>query len=184
MNEKRIYTTSELEGMSIYDLRLVLRSLGGVPKSKKGREMINEILDIQMGNKRAEKLSNRGRKPKIAHPDDSNRESNEASDKFPAFPGGGRPFTECDLGDRNYYTDGVSAPISVEVHDAGCEPEKIILASGILLFVNGEGYLCDMTDLSNPLYYFVEKGIIFSYDLKVGDNGRDNPFVMIWVSDL
>ena len=57
-----------------------------------------------------------------------------------------------DLSDKNYYEDGVSAHLTIEVRDAGCEPERVVLASGILLFLNGEGYLCDMTQLSNPRF--------------------------------
>ena len=170
MSDKRVYTTAELENMSIYDLRLLLRSLGGVPKSKKGREMINEIIDIQMGNKSAEKNSKRGRKPKNSISEESTVVCNENKEHFSSLLGGGRAFGVNDLSNKNYYIDGVSAPVSVEVTDSGCEPEKIILASGILLFANDEAYLCDMTNLYNPLYFFVERGIVEAYDLKEGDS--------------
>ncbi len=169
MTDKRIYTTSELENMSIYDLRLLLRSLGGVPKSKKGREMINEILDIQMGNKRTEKNSNRGRKPKNSINEDNISSDSECKERFSSLLGGGRAFTLQDVDSKNYYIDGVSAPVNVEVRDTGCEPEQIILANGILLFANDEAYLCDISNLGKPLYFYVEKGILSSYDLKEGD---------------
>ncbi|MBR3864388.1 MAG: hypothetical protein IKJ19_04680 [Clostridia bacterium] len=169
MTDKRVYTTNELENMSIYDLRLLLRSLGGVPKSKKGREMINEIIDIQMGNKTAQKNSNRGRKPKNSINEDAIPTTAEPKERFSSLLGGGRAFTEQDLNSNNYYIDGVSVPVSVEVADSGCVLGNIILASGILFFANDEGYLCDISNVANPLYFYVEKAIISRYDLKEGD---------------
>ena len=62
--ENKKYTTAELDAMTVHDLRIILSKLGGTPKLKNRREMMNEIIDIQLGKKLPQR-SNRGRKPKF-----------------------------------------------------------------------------------------------------------------------
>lgn len=63
-NEIKKYTTAELDALTVHDLRIILSKLGGTPKLKNRREMMDEIIDIQLG-KTVPQRSNRGRKPKF-----------------------------------------------------------------------------------------------------------------------
>ena len=63
-NEIKRYTTAELDALTVHDLRIILSKLGGTPKLKNRREMMDEIIDIQLG-KTVPQRSNRGRKPKF-----------------------------------------------------------------------------------------------------------------------
>ena len=56
------YTEEYLKAKSIYDLRRILRSLGGVPGGKGKAELISDVLSIQQ-NILVPKRSARGRKP-------------------------------------------------------------------------------------------------------------------------
>lgn len=58
----RKYTREELNLAGIHDLRDVLRSLGGVPRTNKKEELIQQIISIQ-NCEIVPKRSNRGRKP-------------------------------------------------------------------------------------------------------------------------
>ena len=57
-----MYTYETLQGKSIYDLRRILRSLGGVPGGDGKEKIIGTIISIQ-DNKIVPKRSSRGRKP-------------------------------------------------------------------------------------------------------------------------
>lgn len=62
--EAHKYTSSELDAMTVHDLRIALSKLGGTPMLKNRREMMDEITNIQLGNIIPQR-SNRGRKPKF-----------------------------------------------------------------------------------------------------------------------
>ncbi|MBQ7408598.1 MAG: transcription termination factor Rho [Clostridia bacterium] len=166
-----IYTTAQLDSLNIHDLRTLLRKLGGTPGTKNRREMMDAIIDIQMGNKTPKKQSNRGRKPKDRH---------EASDEQIEDPQLYRPyvpFKPTTINGENDYTgslftyEDVLVPLPLTFCDTDCDAEpEMIVARGILqIMPDGYGFLRNINLLEKYPDFFVDPKMISMYNLKSGD---------------
>lgn len=74
------YTQSDLDSLTIHDLRIVLAKLGGVPKLKNRQVLVDEILQIQDGTLIPTR-STRGRKPKYVQSEALERKRAEALER-------------------------------------------------------------------------------------------------------
>ena len=169
---------ARLKTMTIYELRVYLKRLGGTPLNKSSAKLIEEILEIQNG-KIPLKGSNRGRKPKfIAQEAENAPQEMHFAKNFGLIAAKKKPFIPAftELEKTEYsgrkvpsFANGVSAPVSAAVCAPETEIDNVAVADGILVDEYEMPYLVNYDARCKYPVFFVEKNMIKAYALKTGD---------------
>lgn len=180
------YTSSELDAMTVHDLRIALSKLGGTPMLKNRHEMMDEITNIQLGNIVPQR-SNRGRKPKFIKAEAilANKEEEEKIEQtIQSLNGNFNEINYCGInkysqqesisryGSQQYtrmspYLEQSNMDFAVSDID-NCE-EKTVVACGVLDIVDGHGFLRTLDLHKNIPDYYVDRQIIRKYNIISGD---------------
>ena len=167
MIEKKIYTIEELKDVPLFELRLLLRELGGKPGTKNISKIKEEIIAIQSG-KLIPKPSNRGRKPKISPSDkemltdekagNEKIEGDTKQEKTAEY----LPFYKRGDSDKIYQSANAYVPLTLRVCDIeGENISEVIIAEGVLeILPDGDGYLRTYEYGINRKEFHLDKKII------------------------
>ncbi len=173
---KKIYTMEELDSISLYNLRLMLRELGGTPGTKNISELKEEIISIQSG-KVVPSHNKRGRKPKVApttaEESAQNTEVEREGDPI-VYEQKVRPyipFYQKTGEDVSYSAGQTYAPVSVTLCDTDVEPtNQIVVGNGILeVLQDGSGILHNYKYGVRSVDYFLDEKLVSFYSLMTGD---------------
>lgn len=173
-----IISESRLKTMTIYELRVYLKRLGGTPLNKSSAKLIEEIQEIQNG-KVPLKGSNRGRKPKfIAQENEDLPQDLQMSKNFRLTAMKKKPFLQAfaELEKPEYFgrtapsfANGVSAPVSATVCASETEVDTVSIADGVLVDEYEIPYIVNYDARYKYPVFLVEKNMIKAYALKTGD---------------
>lgn len=176
---------SFLQSLSIYELRVVLKLLGGTPLNKSSAALVEEIKEIQNG-KTPVKKSNRGRKPKyLAYEKDGfckgidstsferikNALFGETNDGRKPFPLAYAEMEKPEYKGRKApaFANGVYAPVKPMVCSPEAEPEIVSAADGIVVTEYDVPYCINYDARVKYPVFLMEKDLVKAYDLETGD---------------
>lgn len=176
------YTEEYLKAKSIYDLRKILRGLGGVPGGKGKADLIAAVLSIQE-NAVVPNRSARGRKPLEMKEYAENFEKKILSEKeepvnggFPGLLPGGNPEELSETKQSNGEKRGAQRPDGLSVANfSDSEPKDEgaptdVKAEGVLeLHPDGYGFLRAANYECTTKDVFVARPLVKQYGLRRGD---------------
>lgn len=172
--ERGIYTEAQLKALTIHDLRIILKRIGGTPSNKKSSILIDEILYIQNGGV-PEKTSNRGRKPKFVKNDAIITQNDIVTADIPiverktTFVCEKINFEDFSWRKAPTCANGVFAPIKTVCSSADAVVDRLAVADGVLVTDREAPYVVNYdAHFSYPVFK-VERGLIKAYGLRVGD---------------
>jgi len=158
-----IYTQEELDSLTIHDLRIVLSKIGGVPKLKNRKVLVDEILKIQDGTLQPTR-TNRGRKPKFIKMEELERDmAYEAQAQKDAM------YEELNAA----YDGRVIPPANtsrIAFADNDTPYMNMVIGQGVLEIMDGGyGFLRTYDCHFNRPDYYVDRQLLRRYGLKTGD---------------
>lgn len=170
--DRGLYTEAQLKALTIHDLRIILKRMGGTPSNKKSGILVNEILYIQNGGV-PEKNSNRGRKPKFVKNDAIISQNDMVVADIPILEKKINPY-KINFENFNWRkaptcANGVFAPIKTVCSTPGALVERVAVADGVLVADAEPPYVINYdAHFSYPVYK-VERGLVVAYGLRTGD---------------
>lgn len=168
MDEKGLPAVNELKGMTIHQLRVWLKKLGGTPSNKPSAVLVEEITGILNG-KQPVKKSNRGRKPKYV--------LQESVVNVNEIKSGYARFKTCDKLPAEFLSGrkaplsahGITAPFSVSVASDDKAVRRPVIADGVLVAEFEQPYIVNYDEHSRYPVFYLKNGIVEFYKLKTGD---------------
>lgn len=168
MDEKGLPSVSELKGMTIHQLRIWLKKLGGTPSNKPSAALVDEITGILNG-KAPVKKSNRGRKPKYVLQENVFN-LNEAKNGYVRFRNCDQLPAEVFSGRKAPLSaHGVTAPFSMAVASDDNAVRRPVIADGVLVAEFEQPYIINYDEHSRYPVFYLKNGLIEFYKLKTGD---------------
>lgn len=167
------YTEAQLKSLTIHDLRIILKRIGGTPSNKKSGVLIDEILYIQNGGE-PPKGSNRGRKPKFARSEIVITQNDitpaEKIDPEERMNGIYRiDFDDFAWCKAPTCANGVFAPIKTICSDSNASVERLAVADGVLVTEQEPPYVINRDAHFRYPVYRVERDLVKAYGLRTGD---------------
>lgn len=168
-----IISESRLKSMNIYELRVLLKKLGGTPLNKTSSQLIEEISEIQNG-KTPLKKSNRGRKPKFAAQAEKENEIGIAKEEKNERKPFALAYEEIDSPEFKgrkapNFANGVSSPVTPTVGSPDAKIDTVSVADGILVAEYDVPYCANYDVRCKYPVFLVEKNLVKTYGLKTGD---------------
>lgn len=168
MQEKNLPVLSELKGMTIHELRIWLKKLGGTPSNKPSAVLVEEITGILDGKQPVRK-SNRGRKPKYILQESAAGEKKRIS----VFS----RFKRCEDLPKEFFggrkapvsAHGVTAPFKVLVASDDGAVSSNVIADGVLVAEFERPYIINYDAHTRYPVFFLKNGLVEFYKLKTGD---------------